>query len=851
LAQEAYGLVQVNPRRALTVAERALATAAKTDAEAQVAALHALAWAQLQLGDPRAIATVKAGIRTAERHGDQVGVALLRRRLAFSHAMAGETRAARREIEAAIALLKGRERAQSEVFRLAIQRHAHAVDPSAHHAALADAAKALRVLRRDGDAIWEARLLYNRGLLRFDRGELAAADADLGRAHTLYRRIGAEDAARDAAVARAELALQRGEILACLKTLDEVQTALPPGYVSHNVASCRTAALIQARLLPEARAQAQAYIERCERVGLRDEAARTRLDLAALAMMSSDPIIAVRLAATAARSFAAQGKPVNAALARAVRLRAQLVEGSVRPASIRSGTESATVLARAGWRRDALRTRLSVSRAALLLGSRVIARRQLDLAAPLYRTGTVADRIELLHARALLRLAEGRAAEAEGLLERALVLLEDYRAALGAIELRAAASIIGRDVGQTALRLAVASRRPEKILSWAERLRANALRLPLVRPAADAKLRVLQAELRRTAAAGASVRQAQLEAAIRSRSRLVAPEKETRAAIPDTRDATRLLGDRVLVEYLELDDTLYALTVAEGRLTFHELGSRSATTELEWLRFALGRLARGDLSAAQRAAARDNARAAAASLNRLLVEPLVEAVREAPLVVVPTGPLHALPWGTLPSLRGRPVVVTPSLATWAELASTTRSRRRKAVLVGGPRLLHSTWEVRDLATLRPEATALHGKAATADAVLVALDGAALAHVACHGHFRADSPLFSSFELADGKLDVYELQRLRRAPEVVVLSACNLALSSLHPGDELLGLASALLGMGTRTIVASVVPVPDAAARRLMLAFHRNLLGGSSPADALASAQAGARTAAGFVCLGSG
>jgi CHAT domain-containing protein len=65
----------------------------------------------------------------------------------------------------------------------------------------------------------------------------------------------------------------------------------------------------------------------------------------------------------------------------------------------------------------------------------------------------------------------------------------------------------------------------------------------------------------------------------------------------------------------------------------------------------------------------------------------------------------------------------------------------------------------------------------------------------------------------------------------------------------------LLASGTRTIIASVVPVPDAAARRLMLAFHRRLAAGASPAAALAEAQAGLRAdqraLAGFLCLGAG
>jgi CHAT domain-containing protein len=91
--------------------------------------------------------------------------------------------------------------------------------------------------------------------------------------------------------------------------------------------------------------------------------------------------------------------------------------------------------------------------------------------------------------------------------------------------------------------------------------------------------------------------------------------------------------------------------------------------------------------------------------------------------------------------------------------------------------------------------------------------------------------------------------------VLVLSACDLALSELHAGDELLGFAAALLGMGTRTIVASAVPVPDAAARRLMLAFHRELAAGVAPASALAHAPAALTGSAaalqGFVGLGAG
>jgi tetratricopeptide (TPR) repeat protein len=868
-AEQAYALVQRRPRQALALAERALAAArAMPDVDAEIAARRALGWAQIVVGEaPNGRSTLRAGIRLADRHGDRRGEGLLRRLLAVSYAFAGETRAANRELGIALDLFSGRDRAQSQVHRLEIFRRTHAVDPVAYRRVHADAASALRLLRREGNQMWEARLLFNRGLLHLDRGELTRAELDLRRAHGLSLEVGADDAAIESAVVLAELALLRGDVLGGLKTLDEVESRAIARRRKHEhlrdtFAECRVMALLQARLLPEARAAADEHLATCLRMGRADFAPAAMLELAAIALMSADAPAARRHASSAVRRFAARGKPVNAALARSFVLRAQLLDGEPRPSSLRSGLEAAAVLERAGWRREALRTRLLVARLALAVGSFRTAREQLELAGPLRSQGTVSDRIELCHARALLRVAEGRPAAAERLLANGLALLDGYRAALGDTELRATASGIGVELSRTGLRLALESGRPAKILAWAERLHGNSLRLPPVRPSGDAKLAALQADLRRVAAqaraaehqarraAGLAARRAELESAIRSRTHLLRGEDGAGVGVPDPRVAARALGDRALVEYVELDGATAAITLCDGRLAVHELPAGDVKTELEWLRFALARVARGARGGAERAAARAGAEAAAAALDRQLVEPLLPVVRDAPLVVVPTGPLHALPWGALPSLRGRPVTVAPSLSVWLDLATRAGARRRKTALVAGPRLRHAADEVRKLAALLPGARVLHGDAATAAAALAALDGAALAHLACHGTFRADSPLFSALELADGPLNVYELQRLRRAPDVVVLSACELASSGVHPGDELLGLAAALLGMGTRTIVASAMPVSDAATRKLMLDFYGALAAGETPAAALAGAQAG-RTGATFVCLGHG
>jgi CHAT domain-containing protein len=120
--------------------------------------------------------------------------------------------------------------------------------------------------------------------------------------------------------------------------------------------------------------------------------------------------------------------------------------------------------------------------------------------------------------------------------------------------------------------------------------------------------------------------------------------------------------------------------------------------------------------------------------------------------------------------------------------------------------------------------------------MAAINGAWLVHIAAHGTFRSDSPLFSALELDDGPLTVYDLERLDRAPYRVVLSSCSSAVGAPTGADELLGVVSALIALGSAGVVASVVPVNDPATVPVMLALHRHLQSGSTLAAALALAR---------------
>jgi CHAT domain-containing protein len=148
---------------------------------------------------------------------------------------------------------------------------------------------------------------------------------------------------------------------------------------------------------------------------------------------------------------------------------------------------------------------------------------------------------------------------------------------------------------------------------------------------------------------------------------------------------------------------------------------------------------------------------------------------------------------------------------------------------------------------------LTGQDATVAACTDLLARAELVHLACHGSFRRDNPMFSALHLADGPLNVYDLERLDRLPDVVVLSACNVAGATTLQGGSLLGLAAALITLGASNVVAPLTPISDASSVTVMDRLHRQLVAGADPAAALAAAtmahDVADPTAGAFIALG--
>jgi CHAT domain-containing protein len=234
------------------------------------------------------------------------------------------------------------------------------------------------------------------------------------------------------------------------------------------------------------------------------------------------------------------------------------------------------------------------------------------------------------------------------------------------------------------------------------------------------------------------------------------------------------------------------------------------------------------------------------TLHDLFVAPLGDAISELDrLVVVPTGPAHALPLHAAIDPDGvalgerLAMTVAPSLGIWLRLRRLPRLTTVGAVVAGvsdaaAPRIND---ESRDVAATWGT-TPLLDEHATVAAVLDRLPGHSIAHLACHGRFEPAAPVASGLRLADGWLTVRDLHDRRVPLDLLVLSGCETARAQVRIGDEIAGLPEAALRSGARRVVSSLWSVPDGVTESFMRAFHRRLreTGGVDAADALRHAR---------------
>ncbi|KUO16170.1 CHAT domain-containing protein [Streptomyces dysideae] len=716
-----------------------------------------------------------------------------------------------------------------------------------HRQALDDVRRAIPAFRQADDVIWTARSLTLRATVHLALGAVDRADADFTAAEALWDTTGQEHDKADAVESRGLAAFRAGDIPVALRLLDEAEeryAKLGTPTFMLNIRRCEV--LMAAGLAPEALAEADAAIAVLDGIGGQStRKAELLLAAARAARRAGDAHTAIARADMAVRLFAGQRRTWWETHARLVLIEARVAAGRSSGRLVADAAAVADRLASFGAP-AAPEAALLAGRIALTLGWREDAERHLTVAARSRRSGPPLARMTGWAAQALRARAAG---SGRGVLEacrRGLDVLDDHRMTLGASELRARATEQGAELAALAQQASLDSGSPRRLLVWSERWRATALSAPPTRPPADPVLQGSLTAFREIAARAGAARmegrpisvldreQRRLEREIRSRTLHMRGDSPGDGGRFDLgRLLDRLGGDVRLAELAVLDGRVQVLLCGQGRVRRFEAGLLAAAErEAEHVQAALRRLAHpgaeGRLPVVEAMGRR---------LEELLLGPAAAQLGNGPVVVVPPGRLHRVPWALLPSLRDRVLSVSPSASSWLRARETEPPAGGRHVLVRGPGLATGGAEVPELAGRYGGSVVLEHEDARVARVLEELDGAALAHIASHGDFRVDSPLFSSLRMADGPLIVHDFERLDRSPYRIILSCCDTARFASVGADELLGLVTALLPLGTAGVVACSAPVNDAAVVPLMLALHKGLSAGLSLAEALRDARA--------------
>jgi CHAT domain-containing protein len=813
------------PHQALATARSLLAGGA---APGVAAVAHQAAGIVLRdFGDSdEALVEFRAAIRCALRAGDTERAADVRAAYGVALVMAGRPRGLA-EIDRAAAGATGTAAGRIEI------RRSYALWLLGRYADMLRAAqRAVDLFAGSGEPVWEARALGHRATANLALGSLARADEDHARSEELFARTGQRLEYASALHDRATAAFARGDLPAALTLLDDAQQVVDELDVFEpDLDVTRVQVLLAAELHREALRVADEAVARSIRLH-GSPARRTELlfTAALAASASGDATPAASRSAEALRMFRHQQRALWAARAELVLLESRFDAGDTSAGLLRAAARLAVALESLDVTRVP-EARLLCGRLALARGRRATGIGHLRAAAA-RRPRDVRARSTGWLARAVLAEVEGRSRDMLAACARGLDLIDAHLGTLGATELRAQATEQGDELARLAMGHAARTGDADRLLEWSERWRATSLAVPPVRRDVDpeltsdlAALRVLVQRLDDgppVAAAPALRRdRRRLEESVRRRA-LHRPGpgsgRVTEVRVADLRD---LLGDAELVELVELtevDGELYAVVVSRDHPpAMHRVGGlEAAERALEHALFARRR------AGSRRGGTPLDLLTIGSRLEQALLGPVVATLVAPSVVVVPTGGLHAVPWALLPGLSGRAVTVAPSAAYWMRGQRSVSEDGGRVVLVGGPRLSTGATEVRRLAQRYPDAVVLAGGDATCEQVLTAMDGARLVHVAAHGTFRSDSPLLSALELDDGPLTVYDLERLGRAPHRVVLSSCSSAIGSPSGADELLGVVSALMTLGSAGVVASVVPVDDPGTVPFMLALHRRM-----------------------------
>jgi CHAT domain-containing protein len=307
---------------------------------------------------------------------------------------------------------------------------------------------------------------------------------------------------------------------------------------------------------------------------------------------------------------------------------------------------------------------------------------------------------------------------------------------------------------------------------------------------------------------------------------------EIRAALP---------ADTTLVEYFRIQDRTIACVVTREQLHIVPVTVHTRIQKiLQLLQFQMSKfrlssqyLETFNVSLLQ------STEAHLKNLYQELIAPIQHSLDSQHLVFVPHGllhhvPFHALHDGTSYLVDRHSVSYAPSASVYAICQSKNVTTSEDSLILGVPDVQAPLIreEAVALARILSNARLFLGDAATEDVLRVHGRNSRIVHIATHGYFRQDNPMFSSIRLGRSHLSLYDLSYLRLPSELIVLSGCATGLNVVSPGDELMGLVRGLLQAGAQSLVLSLWDVHDESTKEFMIGFYSRLQVGMSKAQAM-------------------
>jgi CHAT domain-containing protein len=299
-----------------------------------------------------------------------------------------------------------------------------------------------------------------------------------------------------------------------------------------------------------------------------------------------------------------------------------------------------------------------------------------------------------------------------------------------------------------------------------------------------------------------------------------------------------------LIEYYATGDRLVAAVVTENSIEITPITVFSRVLHfLHLLRFQLSKFRMGT-SYTQRfeQPLLEATQSHLEALYAELIAPLGPHLKAKHLIFVPHGPLHFLPFHALKNgdcylSDIHTISYAPSATVFALCQAKTPSNMSGSLVMGIPdeRAPQILAEVQSIAAILPKAELLLGTQATADTLRIKGAQSALLHIATHGTYRQDNPMFSGIRLGDGYLNLYDLYQMRLSARHVTLSGCATGMNFVAAGDELLGLERGLFCAGAASLLLSLWDVHDRSTAELMQAFYKAYIESGDMASSLQSA----------------